>query len=102
MKKERIEDITEKYPRLINIPIIGKTLQFFYFYGIWNITAIFIILLIFTFIKAPYFSMPFTGEHSLKYNSYVEPAMYMAERNNPFWVQYRYLSDPIKNPRRHP
>ena len=42
--------------------------------------------------------MPFTGEHSLKYNSYVEPAMYMAEKNNPFWVQYRYLSDPVENP----
>jgi 4-amino-4-deoxy-L-arabinose transferase-like glycosyltransferase len=24
--------------------------------------------------------------------------MYMAERNNPFWVQYRYLSDPVRNP----
>lgn len=97
-KKERIEYIAEKYPSLTKSPIIGKIVKFFFFCGLRNIAAILIILIIFTLIKAPYFSRPFTGEHSLKYNSYVEPAMYMAERNNPFWVQYRYLSDPVRNP----
>jgi 4-amino-4-deoxy-L-arabinose transferase-like glycosyltransferase len=97
-KKKRIDFITKKYPRLTNSPILGEVVKSTYSCGFWTIIFILAILCGFTVIKAPYFNRPFTGEHSLKYNTYVETAMYMAERNNPFWVQYRYLSEPVENP----
>jgi MFS family permease len=56
------------------------------------------IIAIFTAIKAPYFKTSFTGEHTMKYNTYVEPAKYMHERNNPFWMQRKYQADPVDNP----
>jgi 4-amino-4-deoxy-L-arabinose transferase-like glycosyltransferase len=56
------------------------------------------IIAIFTAIKAPYFNTSFTGEHTMKYNAYVEPAKYMYERNNPLWMQRKYKADPVSNP----
>jgi len=57
-----------------------------------------IILLLFTLVKYPYFAVSFTGVHTMKYNSYVEPAKYMYERDDPFWNQKKYLADPVNNP----
>lgn len=57
-----------------------------------------IILGIFTSIKAPFFANNFTGEHAMKYNSYVEPAKYMAEQNNFLLYQKKYMADPVSNP----
>ena len=56
------------------------------------------ILLLFTWIKAPYLASPFTGEHSMKYNTYVEPAVYMLQKDSMLWNQKRYVSDPVHNP----
>ena len=56
------------------------------------------ILLLFTWIKAPYLAVPFTGEHSMKYNTYVEPAVYMVQKDSMLWNQKKYVSDPVHNP----
>ncbi|WP_440956350.1 glycosyltransferase family 39 protein [Methanosarcina sp. Mfa9] len=62
-------------------------------------TLIFIaILFLFTAIKAPYFDVSFTGEHTMKYNAYVEPAKYMYENHNPFLYRKSYQADPVNNP----
>jgi hypothetical protein len=34
----------------------------------------------------------------MKYNTYVEPAIYMIENNTPFWNQKKYQADPVNNP----
>jgi hypothetical protein len=62
------------------------------------ILPLLIIIILFTAIKAPFFSTSFTGEQSKKYNASVEPAMYMAEKNNPLISVKKYLADPISNP----
>jgi len=56
------------------------------------------ILLLFTWIKAPYLAAPFTGDHSMKYNTYVEPAVYMVQKDSMLWNQKKYVSDPVHNP----
>jgi len=56
------------------------------------------VLLLFTWIKAPYLAAPFTGEHSMKYNTYVEPAVYMVQKDSMLWNQKKYVSDPVHNP----
>jgi 4-amino-4-deoxy-L-arabinose transferase-like glycosyltransferase len=56
------------------------------------------IIAMFTVIKAPYFNTSFIGEHTMKYNTHVEPAKYMYERNSPFWIQRKYQADPVNNP----
>jgi len=56
------------------------------------------ILFLFTWIKAPYLAAPFTGEHSMKYNTYVEPAVYMVQKDSMLWNQKKYVSDPVHNP----
>ena len=55
------------------------------------------ILGIFTFIKAPYFQMNFTGNNTMKYNTYVEPAKFMLKRKDPFLMEKRYRANPINN-----
>ena len=64
----------------------------------WAYVILVGILVLFTWIKAPYFDYNFTGEHSMKYNTYVEPAKYMAERNDFTWYQQKYLGNPVDNP----
>ena len=56
------------------------------------------VLLLFTWIKSPYLAAPFTGEHSMKYNTYVEPAVYMVQKDSMLWNQKKYVSDPVHNP----
>ena len=68
-------------------------------HGIQYVVILFVIISIFTMIKAPYFNVPFTGEHSIKYNTYVEPALYMSQHNDITWYQLKYQGNPIDNPK---
>lgn len=61
-------------------------------------SLLFGVLILFTCIKAPYFNNNFTGYHTMKYNTYVEPAKYMVERGDFTWYQQKYLANPITNP----
>lgn len=62
------------------------------------IILLILIIILFTFVKAPYFEKSFTGPHTMKYNAHVEPAKYMYEKSDPFWMQRKYQSDPVNNP----
>ncbi|TGC10609.1 glycosyltransferase family 39 protein [Methanolobus halotolerans] len=90
--------------RLLFIPFIGagKLLyngaKWIYREGPIAILILIVILVIFTAVKAPYFDVSFTGEHTMKYNTYVEPAKYMYENNNPFINQMKYNVYPVTNP----
>ncbi|MBU1033811.1 glycosyltransferase family 39 protein [Patescibacteria group bacterium] len=55
------------------------------------------LVILFVIIKIPLLNKSFTGNNTIKYNTYVEPAKYMAESNNLFLVKIKYLADPIKN-----
>ena len=68
-------------------------------HGVPYIVGMMCILALFTATKAPYFHVPFTGGHSIKYNTYVEPALYMSQKNDPTWFQAKYKSDPVENPK---
>ncbi len=94
----RREHLLTGHPRLARMPIIGWLVTSLYSHGIAYIFALICILIVFTAIKMPYFGLPFTGEHASKYNTYVEPAMYMSEHNNPLWYQLRYVANPLHNP----
>lgn len=63
-----------------------------------HLFGIFFIIVLFTLIKYPHFNTSFTGVHTMKYNSHVEPAKYMLENNNVFWWQKKYLANPVNNP----
>jgi hypothetical protein len=62
-----------------------------------TVLAILAVVVIYTIIKIPYFDHNFTGEHSMKYSTYVEPALYMVEEKNPFHFQRTYSADPIED-----
>lgn len=72
--------------------------RLFYRHGLIYLIGLILILTLFTVVKAPYFSVSFTGDHTMKYNTHVEPAMYMHEQNDPFWYQVKYRVDPVNNP----
>jgi len=85
-------------PGKYRIPVVGKVLAYINsdFAGF---IAIIILVAIFIGVKAPYMNLSFAGGSvTAKYNSYVEPAKYMAEKNNPFWNQAKYSTNPINNP----
>ena len=86
------------FPRIFAVPVVGNVARACYSFGFAPFMALFTILVLFTAIKAPYFTLPFTGEHSMKYNTYVEAAQHMAERNDFTWYQLKYQSDPVRNP----
>jgi hypothetical protein len=86
------------HPRIYNTPIVGSIGSWTYSNGLIYTLSLFIILLLFTTIKYPYFSLPFTGEHSMKYSTYVEPALYMSQKNDLLWYQKKYAADPVSNP----
>ena len=88
----------EIHPRLSRIPFLREVALFNKIHGARNLVLLCGILLFFTFIKGPYLGVPFTGEHATKYNTYVEPALYMAQKNDPFWFQQKYTADPVFNP----
>ncbi len=99
--KEQIkkQEFQFKFPRLNKIWGVRHISKWFYKEGWFVILILLLILIVFTLIKLPYFGVSFTGEHTMKYNSYVEPAKYMLENDNPFFYQKKYLSDPVNNPR---
>jgi hypothetical protein len=47
--------------------------------------------------KIPYWDIPFTHNHPLKYNTYVDPALSMLKENDPFFYQLKYMHNPITN-----
>lgn len=53
------------------------------------------LLIFFLILKLPLLSSSFTGNNTIKYNTYVEPAIYMVKNNNPFVVNIKYLANPI-------
>jgi 4-amino-4-deoxy-L-arabinose transferase-like glycosyltransferase len=65
-----------------------------------NTIIILLLLCLFTVPKIFYFNNSFAlnNVNTLKYNSYVEPAMHMAKHNDPFWFQKKYRANPINNP----
>ena len=94
----RLEKFNHKYKNISKIPVIGYISKKIYS-NIFGFISIVLLLIIFVSIKAPFFNNSFAGGSvAVKYNSYVEPAKYMAEKNNPFWYQAKYSSDPITNP----
>jgi 4-amino-4-deoxy-L-arabinose transferase-like glycosyltransferase len=97
-EKKRKEEFPHKYPKINKVPILRNFIRWMYKEGFIYLFGLFLILIMFTAIKAPYFDVSFTGEHTMKYNTHVEPAKYMNERNDPLWMQRKYLSDPVNNP----
>jgi len=101
LKKERFlrEKFSNSYPKIKKLPCLGNVASFVYSQGVKNLACLIAVIIIFTVIKAPYFNTPFTGaSHSLKYNSYVEPALYMVENNSLFGFQHKYKASPVTNP----
>ncbi len=78
--------------------VIGRPLACAFGHRARHLLGLLAIIVLFTAIKAPHFDLPFTGWHALKYNTYVEPAMYMAELNDPLHYEQRYAASPT-NPR---
>jgi len=91
----REDEFDYKFPRINRIWGLRRIVKWMYVEGWWYVLALIVILTIFTLIKLPYFGVSFTGENILKYNTYVEPAKWMFENNNPFLMQWGYLSDPL-------
>jgi len=97
-EKKRYKEFNKKFPRINRIWGLRNIVRWGYKEGWVYVLILLAILIMFTAIKYPYFDVSFTGEHAMKYNSYVEPAKYMVENNNPFWNQKKYMADPINNP----
>lgn len=55
------------------------------------------LVILFIIIKLPILNKTFTGNNTIKYNTYVEPAIHMVKNNNPFVVNIKYLANPITN-----
>lgn len=56
-----------------------------------------LIFFVFTIIKIPAWDTSFTVNHPMKYNTYVEPALNMLEQNDPFFLQRKYMNNPLTN-----
>jgi len=96
---KRYNEFDKKFPRISKIWGLKHLIRWMYKEGWVYLLILLAILIIFTIIKAPYFGISFTGEHTMKYNTYVEPAKYMAEQNNLFLNQRKYLANPVTNPK---
>jgi hypothetical protein len=92
---ERFRDL---FPRVSAVPVVGGVLRGGYAHGIPYLAAVLVSLMVFTAIKLPYLQAPFTGEHSMKYSTYVEPATYMLQKGTMLWYQKKYVADPLSNP----
>ena len=97
-EKKRKEEFGEKFPRINKIWGLRSIVKWMYKEGWVYVLILLAILILFTIVKVPYFDVSFTGEHTMKYNTYVEPAKYMYETNNPFWYQLKYQVNPVDNP----
>ena len=78
--------------------MINRAFLALYCHGFSYVLALLLAITVFTAIKVPYLNVPFTGEHSMKYNTYVEPAFYMSQKNTMLWNQKKYVADPVHNP----
>lgn len=97
-EKLRKSRFSTDFPGISTIPLARSIVRLCYSVGFANLAVLFVILGMFTAIKAPYFGLPFTGDHAIKYSTYVEPAFHMAQNNDVTWYQLKYQSDPVKNP----
>ena len=97
-EKIRKRRFSMDFPGISSIPVAGSIIKCCYSVGFSHLAVLFVILGLFTAIKAPYFGFPFTGDHAMKYSAYVEPAFHMAQKNDATWYQLKYQSDPAKNP----
>jgi hypothetical protein len=95
MRKERFQ---ARFPKLSSFPLVNGTFGSIYCHGFSYVLVLLASIVVFTAIKVPYLQAPFTGEHSMKYNTYVEPAVYMDQKGTMLWNQKRYASDPVHNP----
>ena len=96
-EKARRETCRRRF-RAARRPLVGRLLTPLGNHRPLYLLGLLAVLVAFSALKAPYMDLPFTGWHSLKYNTYVEPAMYMAELNDPLHYEQRYQARPL-NPR---
>ena len=97
-EKMRRERFPERFPGIASLPVVNRAFGAAYRHGFPYILALLISITVFTAIKVPYLQVPFTGEHSMKYNTYVEPAFYMVQKDTMLWNQKKYVADPVSNP----
>jgi hypothetical protein len=97
-ERERAERFAGRFPFLASVPLLHGAFRALYRHGPAYVLILVLTVAAFTAIKAPYFSAPFTGEHSMKYNTYVEPAYYMLQKDSMLWNQKKYVADPVHNP----
>jgi hypothetical protein len=95
MRRERFQ---ARFPKLSSFPLVNGTFGAVYRHGFSYVLVLLVSIVVFTAIKVPYLQAPFTGEHSMKYNTYVEPAVYMVQKDSMLWNQKKYVSDPVHNP----
>jgi len=87
-----------RFPRAASLPLVGQAFGAAYRHGLPYLLLVLASIILFTAVKGPYLAAPFTGEHSMKYNTYVEPAQHMRERGSMLWYQKKYIADPVHNP----
>jgi Dolichyl-phosphate-mannose-protein mannosyltransferase len=97
-ERNRRERFPDRFPGIASLPVINRAFSVVYCHGFPYVLLLLLSIVVFTVIKAPYFATPFTGEHSMKYNTYVEPALHMTEKGSMLWYQKRYIADPVHNP----
>lgn len=86
MEKEaeliRRERFLVRFPRIASTPLINRAFGAVHSHGIQYFLFLLVAILVFTAIKVPFLHAPFTGKHSMKYNTYVEPAVYMVQEDD--------------------
>lgn len=97
-ERDRKIQFSSLYSDVTKIPVIGTIARWCYSLGMETLASLLAIFIMFTVIKAPYFAVPFTGDHSMKYNTYVEAALHMEQKNDFTWYQLKYQADPVDNP----
>ena len=96
-EQKRAEEFPKRFPRMNRMPLINYISKLFYKEGLIYSLILILILTIFVSLKFPYMSLSFTGDHDMKYSSYVEPAKHMLEHGL-LWNQIKYQADPITLP----
>lgn len=97
-ERARRDRFQERFPRIASVPVLNRVFRTVYCHGFSHVLVLLIVITVFTAIKVPYLGAPFTGEHSMKYNTYVEPAVYMVQKDSMLWNQKKYVADPVHNP----
>ncbi|MGV8131112.1 MAG: glycosyltransferase family 39 protein, partial [Candidatus Pacearchaeota archaeon] len=94
-EKQRYHDFEYKFQNINRIPILRNIVRWMYKEGWVYVFLLILIITIFTLIKLPYLGYSFTGEHSMKYNSYVEPAIFMVNNHLFFPTTKLFESNPF-------